>query len=118
MRPHRLGAFICLLISIFGAHVLVFASQAASLTGRVTDPSGSVIVSATVEATNIDTNVTSLSETNSEGLFVIPNLSPGRYRVTVRKQGFQAIVKPDVGLHVQDVVALNFSMIVGSVSQS
>src|SRR5262249_35721250 len=31
---------------------------------------------------------------------------------------FRTIVKPDVELHVQDVVALNFSMELGSVAQS
>jgi hypothetical protein len=84
----------------------------------VTDQQGAVIVGVKVEATNVDTNLTFASDTNSEGLYVIPNLQPGRYRVTVQKQGFQRIVKPDVVLHVQDVLALNFSMQIGSIDQS
>src|SRR5262249_31533543 len=52
------------------------------------------------------------------GLYDIPSLPPGTYRVIVQKFAFQTIVKPDVELHVQDVVSLNFSMEVGSVAQS
>src|SRR5205085_5630972 len=85
---------------------------------RVTDPSGGVIPLVKVEATNVETNVTFPGETNAEGLYNIPNLPPGTYRVIVQKFAFQSIVKPDVELRVQDVIALNFSMEVGSVVQS
>src|SRR5437773_12253812 len=96
----------------------LMADPTAKLTGRVTDPSGGVIPGVKVEATNVETNVTFPSETNAEGLYNIPNLPPGTYRVIVQKFAFQSIVKPDVELHVQDVIALNFSMEVGSVVQS
>jgi len=94
------------------------AVSSATLSGRVTDPNGLVIAGAKVDATNVETNVTYSSETNGEGFFVISNIPPGRYRVTVEKQGFQMIVKPDVELHVQDTIALNFAMQVGSIVQS
>src|SRR5260370_8227007 len=90
----------------------------ATLAGRVTDPSGGVIPGVKVEATNVETNVIFPGETNGEGLYNIPNLPPGTYRIIVRKFAFQSIVKPDVELHVQDVISLNFSMEVGSVVQS
>src|SRR5215831_10704085 len=77
-----------------------------------------IMVGVKVEATNVETNVTYPGETNAEGLYNIPNLPPGTYRVIVQKSAFQTIVKPDVELHVQDVIALHFSMEVGSVVQS
>src|SRR5260221_892454 len=94
------------------------AGPTATLTGRVTDPSGGVIPGVKVEATNVETNVTFPSETNAEGLYNIPNLPPGTYRVILQKFAFQTIVKPDVELRVQDVISLNFYMEVGSVVQS
>jgi hypothetical protein len=100
---------------------LTFASPqgpTATLNGRVVDPNKALVAGAKVDATNEDTNVTSSTETNAEGLFVLPNLPIGRYRISVQKQGFQTIVKPDVDLHVQDQVSLNFTMDVGSVVQS
>src|SRR5262247_3144313 len=96
----------------------LLAGPTATLTGRVTDTSSAVIAGVKVEATNVETNVTFPGETNAEGLYTIPNLPPGLYRVIVQKFAFRTIVKPDVELHVQDVISLNFSMEVGSVAES
>jgi len=71
-----------------------------------------------VTATNEETNVTFTGETNSEGVYIIPDLPPGTYRLTLQKATFQTIAKPDVELRVQDVVALNFSMEIGAVAES
>src|SRR5213596_3715357 len=111
MMPNRL-----MLLMLFAACLV--AGPTATLTGRVTDPSGGVIPGVKVEATNVETNVTFPSETNAEGLYNIPNLPPGTYRVILQKFAFQTIVKPDVELRVQDVISLNFSMEVGSVAES
>ena len=108
---------LCLLLLTLLAPFAV-AGPTATLTGRVTDTSGGVVAAVKIEATNVETNVTFPGETNEEGLYNIPNLPPGTYRVIVQKFAFRTIVKPDVELHVQDVVALNFSMEVGSIVQS
>jgi hypothetical protein len=80
----------------------------------VTDSLGGILAGVEVEATNIETNTGNWVKTNQAGLYRIPSLPPGYYRVIVRRYGYRTIVKPGVKLHVQDVVALNFSMQVGS----
>ena len=103
---------------VFLVATVGFAGPTATLMGRVTDPSGAIISGVKVEATNVETNVTFFGETNMEGRYHIPDLPPGTYRVIVRNFGFRTVVRPGVELRVQDVVALNFSMEVGSVTQS
>jgi hypothetical protein len=93
-------------------------SPTATIDGRVLDPAKAVIDGATIHATNIDTNIQYATHTNSAGLFAIVNLPPGNYRIEVSKAGFRTIVNPGVVLHVQDVVALNFDLPVGSISES
>lgn len=93
---------------------LAWASPTATLTGRVTDSLGGILLGAQVEATNIETNTTFRVKTNAQGLYRIPHLPPGYYRVIVRMFGFRTMVKPGVKLHVQDIIALNFSMQIGS----
>lgn len=105
-----------LIVSI--ASVPVFSSTSATITGRVTDSQGLVVPGAQVQATNILTNISYASETNEDGLYRISNLPPGEYRVIVQKQGFASIAKPRVELHVQDTITLNFSMQLGSVTQT
>ena len=108
--------FLMFLATTFVTSLL--AGPTGTLTGRVTDTSGGVIGGVKVDATNVDTNVTFPGETNAEGLYNIPNLPPGTYRVIVQKFAFRTVVKLDVELHAQDVIALNFSMELGSLTES
>ena len=89
-------------------------TERATISGRITDPRGAVIVGADVQATNIDTNVTVATKTNSSGIYLIPGLLPGDYRLTIRYLGFKEIVKTRLTLHVQDVISQNFAMEIGS----
>jgi hypothetical protein len=92
MRKWFSGTLIGLLF-LTGLVVPIFAATNATLTGRISDPQGAVIVGATVKATNVETNVTASAETNQSGLYTIPDLIPGRYRVTVEKTAFETIVR-------------------------
>src|SRR5438105_5830359 len=107
-----LAAFLCALAGP------AFANELASISGRITDSQGLVLPGVKVKAVNINTNVAYSAESNGDGLYRIPSVPPGVYRIIVQKNGFSQIVKPNVELHVQDDVALNFGMQVGSVSQT
>ena len=97
---------------------VLMASPTATVTGRVTDPSGAAIPGVDVRAINIETGLKQAVQTNDEGLYRILNLAPGSYRIVMEKHGFKMIIKPGVELHVQDIIALNFEMQIGSVSES
>jgi hypothetical protein len=88
------------------------------LSGRVTDPKGLPVPGVKVQAVNVNTNEAYPTETNEVGLYNIPTLPPGTYRIIVEKQGFVQIVKPGVELHVADIIAINFALQIGSVTQS
>ena len=103
---------------LLGFTLVAYADPTATLMGRITDYAGSVISGAMVAAVNVETNTSFTGLTNREGFYSIPNISPGRYRVIVQKLGWITIVKPGLELHVQDEVALNFSMHPGSVIES
>lgn len=90
----------------------------AVVNGQVRDTSGAAIPSATVEVINDATNVRYTTETNDEGIYSVPNLPPGTYHVRVSKQGFKAIVHPDITLNVQDAKAIGFTLPVGPVSDT
>ena len=57
--------------------------------GTVTDSAGGVLVGATVIATNVETNVESKATTTDAGVYVIPYLANGLYRVRVEAAGFR-----------------------------
>src|SRR5215471_12088737 len=96
----------------------VAQGQNATVTGRVVDPSNAVISAAKVNVINEQTNVRFTSVTNAEGIYQLASLVPGTYRIEVSKPNFKTIIKPDLVLHVQDVIALNFTLTIGSTSES
>jgi len=88
------------------------------LLGRVTDPSGGVVPSATVSAANEKTNIRNATETNADGNFIFPPLEPGAYTIRVEAPGFKTRVTPGVTIRVGDRLNLNFELEVGAVGES
>ncbi|HXO32553.1 MAG TPA: TonB-dependent receptor [Candidatus Acidoferrales bacterium] len=107
-----------LVVFCFLAPLIAHAqSTNASLSGRLTDSSKARIAGARVAATDIATNIRNEVTTNTSGEYYLPNLAPGTYRMEVEKPGFQKMIRPNVILHVQDVLSIDFEMRVGSASE-
>src|SRR5262245_45854964 len=94
------------------------AGPSATLTGQVTNTGGITLQGVEVQAINVETGLKFSTETSDEGLYSITNLPPGVYRLQLLKHGFVTIIKPGLELRVQDIIALNFQMQIGSTSES
>jgi hypothetical protein len=115
MKKFRLVPLLLVMVCCVAA---VAQTDSAAISGRIVDNSGAVVVGADVRVTNIDTNVEHATTTNGEGFYLVPNLKAGRYRIIIKKEGFRQIVKTEIVLHVQDVVAENFKLELGAVSEA
>jgi hypothetical protein len=93
-------------------------TESATVLGRVTDPTGAIVNGVEVEIRNVDTNASTTSSTNAEGLYAIHSLAPGHYVISVHKQGFKTVSLTGLNLNVQDNVVRNFTLQVGAVSES
>ena len=86
--------------------------------GMVTDPTGAGIAGAEVLVVNDLTRVQYPAKTDAEGIYVVSNLPPGPYLVQVSKIGFKTIIKPDIVIHVQDALSINFTLPLGAISET
>lgn len=115
-RKLLMGA--CLLLSWLVLFVLSVSAQVdrGAIAGRITDPSGAAVPKATVTVTNKATGVSVTTPVNDSGEYQVVALIPGTYSVKVNAQGFETAVRDDIEVHVQDRLALEFALKVGSMT--
>jgi hypothetical protein len=109
----RAAILVVVLVAVLRAQ-----STNASLNGRITDPFQALIAYAKIAAISAGTNVRYESMTNGLGEYYLTNLPPNSYRIEIEKAGFKRLVKPDVDLHVQDALEIDFEMTLGAASET
>jgi Carboxypeptidase regulatory-like domain/TonB-dependent Receptor Plug Domain len=90
----------------------------ATIVGTVRDSSGAVVPGASITATEVNTGIRTEVNSGADGNYVITPLKIGAYSLTVDAQGFQKVVRQNIVLNVQAGVRVDFSLQVGSVSQT
>jgi hypothetical protein len=81
---NRITLFVCAV----ALPAVFWGATTGSISGTVKDPSGAVILGATVIATNTATNVQAKTVTDEKGFYAFPSLPVGRYNLKVEEEGF------------------------------
>src|SRR5215472_14119605 len=81
-----------------------------TITGTVTDPSGSVVSGASVEATNVETGVLYTAASTNTGNYAIPNLPVGTYTVTAKLSGFKTYTHTNLAISAGQVLKEDVSL--------
>ncbi len=116
MRLQLIQQIALLLWSAAAAAPIALAQETinyASVSGRVTDPTGAVVPGAQVTARHTETNLTSAAETDREGRFRFPYLRVGQYEIRVHQPGFADAAR-SVTLTLGSAFELPFSLTVES----
>jgi hypothetical protein len=120
--PDKLSAAfsVCMIlsISVFLASPAYAQVSGATLTGTVTDSSGSVIPRAQVSIREVATGVVHSFQTDNAGFYSAPNLLPGNYEVTCTASGFNREVRTGIRLTVGAQQVLDIKMHIGQVTQT
>ena len=90
----------------------------AAIVGVVTDQNGGSLSTATVQAKNLDTGITTSTLTNDTGAYRLPALTPGTYDVTASSPQFKTMKRTAVHLDVGQEARLDFALAVGDVSET
>ena len=86
--------------------------------GQVTDATGAVIRGANITLQDNEKGVTFAGVTDGAGTYTVLNVPPGIYTITAQAPGFAPAKYTDVVVAIDQHLALNFKMTVGSVSAS
>jgi hypothetical protein len=108
------------------AAAILLASSTAALAQRTTatvrgtarDATQAVLPGVTITVTNEDTGVVREVTTNSEGIYVVPELLVGRYKIDAQLQGFKRASRTGIMLRVADEFAVDFELSAGDINET
>lgn len=86
--------------------------------GHIQDTSHAAIAAATVTIHNEGTGEEVLAKSTAAGDYTVPYLKPGTYTISAAKSGFKEVSKTHIGLSVDQTSKIDFSLPIGSVSES
>jgi len=108
-----LSALFLLCASVLG-HAQV---ESGKIVGTVKDASGAILPGAQVAVTETQTNAERKIATNSAGEYVATELKPGTYTVKAERAGFKTAVEAAFKLDINQVVRVDFTLVIGSVQE-
>src|SRR5499433_1744520 len=100
--------------------VLPLAAQVdqAAISGTVTDSSGAAVQGAKIELLSLATGLHREATTNTTGIYHLPALPIGNYKITVLKEGFKSVEFPNVELSVGQPRTIDVQLEVGTISST
>ena len=117
--PRMFSMRIVLTVSLLcAAQSALGQLDAGSIIGTLRDPSGAVIVGATVTIRNVATGVTAVLKTNSDGTYQALALIPGTYSVEASAAGFSTAKNTTVEVHVKTRAEVDFKLVPGATTDT
>src|ERR1700722_17366777 len=112
------GSLFCLLLLVLAAPFAVNAQQySGTITGTVSDPSGSAIAGAAVTATNTGNNASYSTTTSEQGVYSFAQLPVGVYNITIKQGSFKEFVAKAAEVHVSTSTEVNAKLELGAASE-
>lgn len=105
-------------IAILCSSMLRAQLYTGTVTGLITDPSGAVVPAARLEVADEQKGFTFNATTDISGNYLVRNLPPGTYRISVQAAGFKSETRSGVILDVNHNVTVNFQLQLGATAQT
>ena len=94
------------------------AQATSTFNGRILDQGDAVLPGVTVTVTNQNTGVVRTTVTNEEGLYFMPGLEPGVYRIATDLTGFAPSTRDNVTLTVNATISIDFQLGLSGVAEA
>ncbi len=113
-RVHSLGLVAAFLV--FAG--LAFPQSTGTIRGTITDPTGAPVAAVAITVQNERTGEERTTTTDSSGIYLVPSLPVGTYRVSVKAPGMAPMAAGNVEVSVGSTVKQDFSLKVATTTET
>lgn len=106
----RMARAVALCAAIIAASTAAYAQALSSLSGTVSDASGSAMPNASVTVEDINRGLTRNVMSDEAGRYAFPQIPPGKYKLTAKMTGFNDVVIESIELQVNSPATVNIEM--------
>jgi len=118
IRSCLLRRLLLLPVFVVFAPAVASAQFSGAIQGTITDAQKAVVANAVVIVTHTASGITREATTTEEGIFRIPSLGPGAYRVQVAKPGFVTARRENVTVGISETVRLDVTLELSGVTET
>ena len=106
-------------VGVCGTAVIPARAQTAAgeITGVVKDQGGAAAPGATITVTEVRTNAQRVAVATGDGVYTVPSLTPGEYRLDVELPGFRPVRREGIRLATGEKARIDFALAVGSLQE-
>lgn len=113
-RCARVGALFA--VAMIATFAVAQNTNTGEIRGTVTDTSAAVLSGVKVTITNVQTGVSTVTATNSAGVYDVPSIPIGEYKITFTKDGFRELIRQGVTLQLQ-TLGIDAVLQVGAINE-
>jgi hypothetical protein len=118
MKAHLPRIAIALLAIAVSGTALFCQSFSGAVTGTAMDATGGALSNVQLTLTNEATGQSQSQQTNDNGTYNFPQVTPGSYRLQAEAPGFKTFVRSHITIEVQQQAAIEIKMELGSLSET
>src|SRR5262249_2599337 len=92
-------------------------TAAGEITGLVKDQVGAAVPGATITVTETRTNVQRGAVSTGDGVYTVPSLAPGDYRLDIELTGFKPVRREGVRVATGEKARVDFDLVIGGLQE-
>src|SRR5260370_30775017 len=108
---------LCCLFALTPSALFSQSSTTGAVTGVMADPIGAIVPGATITLTQLGTNLSLSTTTDSSGRYLFPALSPGQYSLKCTGKGFRTTTISQLQVEVLKAFTLDIKLELGAQSE-
>ncbi len=114
----KLQGLLAVAILLGSSSAALAQRTTATVRGTARDATQAILPGVSVTVTNEETGLVREVTTNSQGIYFVPDLPIGRYKIEAQLQGFKRATRTGIVLRVADEFAVDFELSAGDINET